>query len=92
MRLNGVVGERFHRLMGPLLGHGIFNTDGAPWKFHRSMSRPFFAKEKIQHFQIFDRHANDAVSQIKDRLREGVPIDIQVRPCGTGRDLMVNVK
>lgn len=65
--------------MGPLLGHGIFNTDGAPWKFHRSMSRPFFVKEKIQHFQIFDRHANDAVGQIRDRLREGVPIDIQVR-------------
>jgi len=73
------IGERFHGLMGPLLGHGIFNMDGAPWKFHRSMSRPFFAKEKIQHFQIFDRHANDAVGQIRDRLREGVPIDIQVR-------------
>ena len=73
------LGERFHGLMGPLLGHGIFNTDGAPWKFHRSMSRPFFAKEKIRHFQIFDRHANDAVGQIRDRLREGVPMDIQVR-------------
>lgn len=64
--------------MSPLLGHGIFNTDGAPWKFHRSMSRPFFVKEKIQHFQIFDMHANDAVSRIRDRLREGIPIDIQV--------------
>lgn len=70
-------GNRFHGLMGPLLGHGIFNTDGAPWKFHRSMSRPFFAKEKIQHFQIFDRHAGDAIGQIRDRLREGLPIDIQ---------------
>jgi len=72
--------------MGPLLGHGIFNTDGAPWKFHRSMSRPFFAKEKIKHFQIFDRHAIDAIGQIRDRLREGIPIDIQVRscPCGWG--------
>jgi len=63
--------------MGPLLGNGIFNTDGAPWKFHRSMSRPFFAKEKIQHFQIFDRHAGDVIGQIKDRLRQGVPVDIQ---------------
>ena len=43
------------------------------------MSRPFFAKEKIQHFQIFDRHASDAVGQIRDRLTEGAPIDIQVR-------------
>ena len=66
--------------MGPLLGHGIFNTDGAPWRFHRSMSRPFFMRERVQHFQIFDQHANDAVGQIRDRLREGIPIDIQVRP------------
>ena len=65
--------------MGPLLGHGIFNTDGDPWKFHRSMSRPFFVRERVQHFQIFDQHANDAVCQIRDRLREGIPIDIQVR-------------
>ena len=66
--------------MGPLLGHGIFNTDGAPWKFHRSMSRPFFATEKIRHFKIFDKHADDAVGRVRDRLREGVPIDIQVWP------------
>ena len=80
MGLSDSIGERFHGLMSPLLGHGIFNTDGAPWKFHRSTSRPFFVREKIQHFQIFDQHAGDAIGQIRDRLREGVPIDIQVYP------------
>jgi hypothetical protein len=78
VELSDFIGDRFHGFMGPLLGNGIFNTDGAPWKFHRSMSRPFFAKEKIQHFQIFDRHAGDVIGQIKDRLRQGVPVDIQV--------------
>ena len=77
--------------MGPLLGHGIFNTDGDPWKFHRSMSRPFFVRVRVQHFQIFDQHASDAVSQIRDRLKEGIPIDIQVRPpscvCDIGQEL-----
>jgi cytochrome P450 len=94
--LSDSAGERFVGIMGPLLGHGIFNTDGAPWKFHRSMSRPFFAKEKIQHFQIFDRHADDAVGQIRDRLREGVPIDIQVRSLccvrEAGGKLVLNVE
>ena len=41
------------------------------------MTRPFFSKERIGHFDIFDHHATDALSQIKARLREGFPIDIQ---------------
>ena len=30
---------------------------GDLWKFHRSMSRPFFSRERISHFDLFDRHA-----------------------------------
>lgn len=48
------------------------------WKFHRSMTRPFFSKERISHFDNFDRHAMDALKQMKTRLREGYAIDWQV--------------
>jgi Cytochrome P450 len=41
------------------------------------MTRPFFTKDRISHFDIFDRHATDALSQLKARLREGHPVDIQ---------------
>lgn len=41
------------------------------------MTRPFFSKDRISHFDIFDRHASDALSQLKSRLREGYPVDIQ---------------
>lgn len=63
--------------LSSLLGLGVFSSDGERWKFHRAMTRPFFTKDKISHFDIFDRHAQDAISQLKARLAEGLPVDIQ---------------
>jgi len=42
------------------------------------MTRPFFSKDRISHFEIFDRHAADAIRQVKERTREGYAVDIQV--------------
>ncbi|KAF9645457.1 cytochrome P450 [Thelephora ganbajun] len=70
-------GPVFRSYMTSLLGTGVFNADGELWKFHRSMSRQFFTKEKISHFDNFDRHADKAISKLRDRLREGVPVDVQ---------------
>ncbi|KAJ7609553.1 cytochrome P450 [Mycena polygramma] len=60
-----------------LLGSGVFNTDDDMWKFHRSLSRPFFSRERISDFDNFERHTRDALSHMKQRLAEGYPIDIQ---------------
>ncbi|KII89780.1 hypothetical protein PLICRDRAFT_174617 [Plicaturopsis crispa FD-325 SS-3] len=60
-----------------LLGTGVFNSDGDMWKFHRSMTRPFFSKDRISHFDIFDDHAEHAIRLIRQRISEGWPIDIQ---------------
>ncbi|KAJ7165917.1 cytochrome P450 monooxygenase pc-3 [Mycena filopes] len=60
-----------------LLGSGVFNTDDEMWKFHRSMTRPFFSRERISDFDIFDKHANDAVGQAATRLGQGYAVDIQ---------------
>jgi len=43
------------------------------------MTRPFFSKERISHFDVFDRHAEDALEQAHNRLAAGYPIDFQVR-------------
>ncbi|KAI6039226.1 cytochrome P450 [Pisolithus marmoratus] len=64
-----------------LLGTGVFNSDGEIWKFHRSMTRPFFSKDRISHFDIFDKHAEDALNQAKARLQEGYPVDFQDMIC-----------
>lgn len=47
-------------------------------RFHRSMTRPFFTKERISHFEMFDFNADRALQQAKTRLADGFPIDIQV--------------
>ncbi|KAI0703355.1 cytochrome P450 [Cerioporus squamosus] len=70
-------GPGFRSQMKSLLGVGVFNADDEMWKFHRSMTRPFFSKDRISHFDMFDRHATDALQQMKTRLREGYAVDWQ---------------
>ena len=41
------------------------------------MTRPFFSKDRISHFEIFGRHADEAIHLIKERLRTGHSIDMQ---------------
>lgn len=42
------------------------------------MTRPFFSKDRIGHFDIFERHANDAIQQAKSRINSGYAVDFQV--------------
>lgn len=63
--------------MSPVLGTGVFNSDGSMWKFHRSMTRPFFSRDRISHFDLFDRHAEVLVSVMKERSSIGMGIDVQ---------------
>ncbi|KAJ7031138.1 cytochrome P450 [Mycena alexandri] len=70
-------GPNDSRLLQSLLGFGVFNTDDHMWKFHRNLSRPFFSRERISDFDIFDRHAHDALSRMRARLAEGFPVDFQ---------------
>ncbi|KAI6039228.1 cytochrome P450 [Pisolithus marmoratus] len=74
MRVSGLV---FGEQLSTLFGTGVFNSDGETWKFHRSMTRPFFSKDRTSHFDIFEKHAEDALNQTKARLREGFPVDFQ---------------
>ena len=61
--------------------HDIFlPTHGRPnIRFHRSMTRPFFYKERITDFDVFDRHARDALDQAATRIADGYPVDFQVQ-------------
>ncbi|KAF8206094.1 cytochrome P450 [Mycena galopus ATCC 62051] len=70
-------GLEFRSVMEPLLGTGVFAADGDMWKFHRQMTRPFFHRERISDFDLFDHHAANAIGQFKARLREGCAADFQ---------------
>lgn len=43
------------------------------------MTRPFFSKDRIAHFDIFERHAVEVIAQMKARFNEGYPVDFQVQ-------------
>ncbi|TFY69315.1 hypothetical protein EVG20_g3200 [Dentipellis fragilis] len=75
-------GPLFATQMRDLFGTGVFNSDvhwieGELWKFHRSMTRPFFTRERLSDFDMFDRHAQEAIRLLRERLREGQPVDFQ---------------
>ncbi|RXW11241.1 hypothetical protein EST38_g14614, partial [Candolleomyces aberdarensis] len=70
-------GPEQRRWLAPLLGTGVFAADGELWKFHRAMTRPFFTKDRISHFDVFDRHGEDAINQMKTRFKAGIPVDFQ---------------
>ncbi|KAF5378247.1 hypothetical protein D9757_009164 [Collybiopsis confluens] len=74
---NFVKGERFQEIMYSVLGVGVFNADGEMWKFHRRLTRPFFTREKITHFELFDRYAELAIQKMKNRLLAGHSVDFQ---------------
>ncbi|KXN91429.1 Cytochrome P450 52E1 [Leucoagaricus sp. SymC.cos] len=74
---NYVKGTKFQRAVQDVLGVGVFNSDGDMWKFHRSITRPAFTRDRISDFEPFDRHAEVVIHQLKTRLCEGQSVDFQ---------------
>ncbi|KAF9523243.1 cytochrome P450 [Crepidotus variabilis] len=70
-------GPLFFKQLRSLLGLGVFNSDGDLWKFHRSMSRAYFSRDRISHFDNFEKHASDALNKEEKRLGEGYAFDFQ---------------
>ncbi|KAF7291570.1 hypothetical protein HMN09_01248100 [Mycena chlorophos] len=74
---NYVKGEKFQEGMRSVLGTGVFNSDGDMWKFHRTLTRPYFARDRISHFETFDRHADQVIALLKQRMKTGYAVDFQ---------------
>ncbi|CEL62808.1 Cytochrome P450 52A1 OS=Candida tropicalis GN=CYP52A1 PE=1 SV=3 [Rhizoctonia solani AG-1 IB] len=64
------------RLEG-FLGDGIFNRDGELWKFHRNMTRPFFVRERISEFELFDNYTQKLLARVGEHVDTGAPVDVQ---------------
>ncbi|TFK23190.1 cytochrome P450 monooxygenase pc-1 [Coprinopsis marcescibilis] len=74
---NYVKGERFQFAVSALLGSGVFNSDGEMWKFHRSMTRPFFSRERVTDLERFDRHTQNALTLLLQTAKTGYAVDFQ---------------
>ena len=46
-------------------------------RFHRSITRPFFNRDRVSDFDVFDRHADQVIAKLKVRFKEGIAVDIQ---------------
>ncbi len=62
------------KAVGPLLGHGIFTSDGESWAHSRAMLRPNFAREQVADIGAFERHIQRLFKLIP---RDGSTVDLQ---------------
>ena len=46
-------------------------------RFHRSITRPFFSRDRISDFDIFDRHADLVITKLRERFNQGISVNIQ---------------
>lgn len=74
---NFVKGDKFRNSMFSVLGSGVFNADNELWKFHRSMTRPFFHKDRTSDLDMLDRHASATIYRMRQRFAKGYAIDFQ---------------
>jgi hypothetical protein len=58
----------------PVIGHGIFTTDGKEWEESRALLRPNFARSQLVDLDKFEKHIQNLIARIpKDRST----VDIQ---------------
>ncbi|KAI0056481.1 cytochrome P450 [Artomyces pyxidatus] len=70
-------GILWHERIDKLLGTGLFNAEGELWKRGRATARPFFAKERISDFEIFEKTSKKTLDLIEGRSNQKQPIDLQ---------------
>ena len=58
----------------PLLGHGIFTTDGAAWQHSRELLRPNFIRSQVGDLNTFESHVGHLIQAIP---RDNSTIDLQ---------------
>lgn len=63
------------KAFGPLLGNGVFVSEGETWKHSRLMMKPQFAREQIAHVQIVEPHIQVFAQHV--RKFKGQLFDIQ---------------
>ena len=58
----------------PLLGQGIFTTDGAAWQHSRELLRPNFTRSQVGDLPTFETHVDQLIKAIP---RDGSTVDLQ---------------
>jgi cytochrome P450 len=71
-------GVRFKENVRPLLGQGIFSSDGSVWRLHRKVASHMFSRRLlIQSVQVAARRCAAVSRNLVDAARDGHVIDLQ---------------
>lgn len=62
------------RILGPLLGQGIFTTDGEYWQHSRAMIRPNFTRTQVSNLEALEEYLQDMFKLIP---RDQSEVDLQ---------------
>ncbi|KAL5442043.1 hypothetical protein PMIN07_003778 [Paraphaeosphaeria minitans] len=60
--------------VGPLIGKGIFTTDGEDWKHSRAMIRPNFVRAQVANIDAIEVYLQDMFKLLPS---DGTPVDLQ---------------
>ena len=69
-----ILPEVRHKALEPLLGDGIFISNGEVWQHSRDLLRPSFARSQVNDLTIFDSHISQFIQAIP---RDGSTVDLQ---------------
>lgn len=68
------LGEYRNRALRPLLGAGIFSTDGSKWEHSRGLLRPNFTRNQITDINVYETHVAALLKRIP---HDGSTFDLQ---------------
>ncbi|KAL9599199.1 MAG: hypothetical protein Q9219_003980 [cf. Caloplaca sp. 3 TL-2023] len=68
------VGEERNKSLRPILGEGIFTTDGSAWQHSRDLLRPCFTRSQLGDVRLFEKHVRNLMRAIP---RDGSTVDLQ---------------
>lgn len=68
------LGHLRNKSLEPLLGTGIFTTDGEAWKHSRALVRPNFQRNLISDVEVYEKHVSKL---IKCLPKDGSTVDLQ---------------
>lgn len=68
------LGRRRRDAMAPLLGRGIFGSDGEQWRHSRAMLRPNFTKHQMRGFDMPEDHFQNLLALIPESEQEVVDL------------------
>ncbi|KAF7712560.1 Uncharacterized protein PECH_005067 [Penicillium ucsense] len=63
-----------NKAMRPLLGYGIFSTDGSKWEHSRALIRPNFNRSQVHDINVYEAHVKALIDKIP---RDESTVDMQ---------------